>query len=468
MAVAGAMSGGLDALFEPRTVAVVGASRDGEKMGNLILRNLVESFHGEVQAVHPAAERIGTVPAHPSVAALPGRVDLLISLIPASELLALVRACPPGKVGVLLAISSGFGEASPHGAEMERELVAAASARGIRVVGPNTLGVMSPAVGLAASLAPPLLPRPGGFSCVTQSGGFGMAVHMYALEHGLGVSRFCDVGNTADVSIAEVLAQYVADPATTIIGAFLESWPAGLGDSVAAAASRKPVILTSLGRTVEGRAATLAHLGVAGGTGGQLVVPPAGSTPIRAWTGLEMLDIAKAMAWQPAPRGRRVGILTGSGGIGTELVDLCIEHGLDVPELSPGLQERLRPHLPPYASVRNPVDLTPIWPSYPKLYPPLMDELLSSGEIDILVVTVIDRATALPDLMVAVTDAVDRHRTETHPPIPVLAYWVAPPDHAHHRRLLEDQGVPCYSATLTVARVAAALAGAAVGVSPDA
>lgn len=461
------MIGDLDALFEPHTVAVVGAGRDGGKMGNLILRNLAESFHGELLAVHPAADRIDGIETHPSVAALPNRVDLLISLIPASELLDLVRACPPGKVGFLLAISSGFGEAPPQGPEMEAELVAAATKRGMRVIGPNTLGVMSPAVGLAASLAPPLLPRPGGFSCVTQSGGFGMAVYMYSLDHGLGVSRFCDVGNTADVSIAEVIGQYAADPSTAIIGAFLESWPTGLAESVTAAASRKPVILTSLGRTVEGRAATVAHLGVAGGRGDQPVVPSASSAPINAWTGLEMLDIAKAMAWQPAPRGRRVGILTGSGGIGTELVDLCIEHGLEVPELSPGLQERLRPHLPPYASVSNPVDLTPIWPSYPEVYPPLMDEMLSSGEIDILVVTVIDMATALPDLMAAVTNAVHRHRTQTDSAAPVLAYWVAPPDHAHHRRLLEDEGVPCYSATLTVARVAAALARGAVGESSD-
>lgn len=451
----------LDALFAPSSVAVIGASRSGDKKGNAILRNLVSTYRGDIHVIHPSADRIEGLVAHRSLGALPGPVELLVTLVPARELIELIRHAPAGIAKVLLSIPSGFGEVGTGGEAMEAELVAVSRAQGMRVVGPNTLGVVSPGLGLNASLAPPLPVGKGGLSVVTQSGGFGMALYMYALEHGLGVARFCDLGNTSDVSIAEVVSFYVQDPDTTVVGGFLESHPEGVATWLAEAAAEKPVLLTALGRTAEGRRTASSHLGPSPGR--SVVVPPQGSRVIRARTGLEMLDIAKAMCWQPLPTGPRVGVITGSGGIATELVDLCVEHGLEVPVLSPGLRGRLKPHLPSYASVSNPVDLTPIWPEYPDIYPPLMDALLDSDEIDLLVVTVIDMATALSDLMPAIVGSVRRHADTGMRPKPVLVLWVAPPQWASNRAALEGAGLPCYSSTLTVARVAAALAGRAGG-----
>jgi acetyltransferase len=446
--------GRLDALFTPRTVAVVGASRDERKKGNLLVRNLRDRFPGDVYPVHPSEEIIEGLEAFRSIEDVPTAVDLLIALIPATGLLELVRDCPPGRVKVLLAIPSGFGDAPPRGEALERELVSTARSKGMRVVGPNTLGVMNPGFGLNASLAPPLPASTGGFSCVTQSGGFGMAIYMYGVEHQFDIAKFCDLGNTSDLSIAEVLDFYGSDPDTAIIGAFLEANPDPVASSIAEAAARKPLILAPVGRTAAGRRATLAHLGLTPGT--NPVVPPPDGRPIVAQTGLEILEISKAMTWQPLPRGARVGILTGSGGIGAELVDLCVEQGLEVPELSEALRERLRPHLPSYASVRNPVDLTPAWPDFPEMYPPLMEALLESDEIDLLIVTVIDMATALPELMEAVVETVRRHAI-TDRPKPVFAYWVAPPGFRHHRQILQAAGIPCYSSALSLARVSAAV-----------
>ncbi len=445
----------LEPLFAPRTIAVVGASGDVRKKGNLVLRNLRQGYPGEVYPIHRSLRTVEGLKAYRSLDGIPSEIDLVIPLIPADDLMELVRNCPPNRVKVLLAIPSGFGEVQPDGEAKERELIATARSKGMRVVGPNTLGIMNCDLGLNASLAPNLPGGGGGFSCVTQSGGFGMSIYMYGEEHQFDIAKFCDLGNTSDVSIAEVLKYYADDPSTTVVGAFLESHPDRTAMAIAEAAEAKPLILTPVGRTAEGRRATLAHLGRT--PGAHRVTPPPESSPIVAHTGSEMLDIAKAMTWQPRPSGSRVGILTGSGGIGAELVDLCIEHGLDVPEFSGGLQEVLQPHVPTYTSVRNPVDLTPAWPDFPEMYPPLMEELLASDEIDLLIITVIDMATELPKLMEAIEQTVRRHTTETDHPKPTLVLWVAPPGRRHHRQMLQAAGIPCYSSTLSVVRVAAAL-----------
>jgi acyl-CoA synthetase (NDP forming) len=170
-----------------------------------------------------------------------------------------------------------------------------------------------------------------------------------------------------------------------------------------------------------------------------------------------MLDIAKGLSWQPLPRGRKVSILTGSGGIGAELADLCLEHGLEVPEFSPQLQAALRPYLPTYASVQNPVDLTPIWQEFPKLYGPLLRTFFASDEVDILLVTIIDVATTVKPLMHAVTEVVAQARIEATPAKPVYVYWASPHNMREHRQILQTARIPCYQSTLSTVRVAAAI-----------
>jgi acyl-CoA synthetase (NDP forming) len=311
-------------------------------------------------------------------------------------------------------------------------------------------------LGLNASLTPGLPSSESGLSCVTQSGGFGMAVHMYGIDHGLDIAKFCDLGNTADISVAEVLDFYREDAETTSIGVFLEAQPDDLDEVIDAAARAKPLILTPLGRTEPGRRASLAHIGRSSGRSRPYPQDAPGPA-ITARTGLEMLDIAKAVSWQPAPMGLRTAIITGSGGLGSELADLCVEHGLEVPELSPALQERLRTHLPSFASVVNPVDLTPAWNDYPEMYPPLMKALLDSDEIDILIITIIDIGATVEPLMHAVVETLADHRERADRAKPILVYWAAPLGYRHHRQVLQAAGLPCYSSTLSTARIAAAI-----------
>lgn len=448
----------LHALFTPRTIAIVGASNKEGKMGNLFVKNLLSTYSGEIFLVHPTAKEILGIKAYPDLSSIPAKIDLLIPLIPASELVKLVGQCVGGQVKVLLAIPSGFGEYPEGGKGLEEELISLARARQMRVVGPNIVGMMNCPLGLNASMIPELPPGGPGFSCITQSGGFGMAIYMYTNDHQFEMAKFCDLGNTSDIMLHEFLDYFLQDVDTHIVGIFLESFvdQENFFAHAKKLADEKPVILTRLGRTQAGRRASFAHLGLQSGDADvQEILKD--SRIIPAQTGLELLDIGKGLNWQPLPRGRKVGILTGTGGIGAEIADLCLEHGLEVPEFSPQLQAALRPHIPPYASVRNPVDLTPIWREYPKLYPPLLQALWASDEIDILLVSITDVATTIDTLMYVMIEEVARLTKETASVKPIYIYWASPYDMRKNRQILQKAHIPCYQSTLTAVRVAAAI-----------
>ena len=448
----------LKCLFTPRTIAVVGASNNDGKMGNRFVKHLLAGYSGEIFPVHPKAQDICGLQAYQDIAEIPAQIDLLIPLIPAKQVISLVNRCVKGQVKVLLAIPSGFGEVPGGGKHLEEKLLSLARERRMRVVGPNSLGMLNCPYGLNASMVPELPPGGPGFSCITQCGGFGMAIYMYTHDHQLEMAKFCDLGNTADVTVHELLDYFRHDDDTHIVGAYLESFVdrERFFAHANTLAVEKPVILTKLGRTDAGARASFAHLGISPGDA-DFHERVRDSRIIPAQTGLEMLDIAKGLSWQPLPRGRKVGILTAAGGIGAELTDLCVEHGLEVPEFSPQLQAALRPYLPTYASVQNPVDLTPIWQEFPKLYPPLLQTLFASDEVDILLVTIIDVATTLEPLMHAVTEVVAQAQIEVTPAKPIYVYWASPHSMREHRQILQRARIPCYQSTLSTVRIAAAI-----------
>lgn len=449
------MSTDLHRLFSPESIAVVGASNKPGKMGNLFVQRLAAGFRGRLYAVNPGEDEVAGIATHRTVEELPGPVDLLIALVPAKSLVALVEACPKGMVRFLAAIPSGFAEVSDEGLALQRMLAAAAASRGMRVLGPNIVGVMNGVLGLNASMMPELPPGGVGLSCVTQSGGFGMALSMYALDHELPVAKFCDLGNACDLAVHDVLDYLANDADTQVIGLFLESVQerGSFLRSLQAAAAKKPVVLTPTGVTEAGRRASMAHLGIAADA-----ITREDKLPrdvIMADTGLELLNCAKSLLWQPRASGRRVAILTGTGGVGAELADLAVKHGLAVPMLSPQLQERLRQrsNLPYYASVRNPVDCTPVWWDYAKIYPQILEELAQSAEIDLVVISVTDVAATLPDLASALATSAKQRR------LPSVVYWGARHRDYGNMRVIERAGGPCYPSTIEAVRAAAALAG---------
>jgi acyl-CoA synthetase (NDP forming) len=424
----------LTAVFEPRRIAVVGASDRPGTVGRLVWDNLA-GFPGEVVAVSRAAT-VGGRPVYADLADVPGAVDLVVVAVAAAAVPAVIRSAAARGVPAAVVLSAGFAETGPAGAELQREVVEAARAGGVRLVGPNCFGVQNCDLPLNASIAAGLPPGGGGISLVTQSGSYGMAAHTLGREESIRFAKIYAAGNAADVTPSEVLRYLADDPATSVVCLLLESIPDPREFLAAARASAKPVLATVTGRSTAGRRAAASHTASLAGDDALRDAVLAQGGVARTRTGLAMLDAARILAAQPFPAGPRIGVVTNSGGTGVELVDLLADEGLTVPELSPALRDSLAELLPPYASTANPVDMTPVWQRFPELYPAIVRRLALSGEVDAMVPVLLARAASVP-VAEALRDAV------VDLPVPVYPCWVAGRSAQGAADLLQDAGIPC-------------------------
>ncbi len=348
-------------LLRPRSVAVIGASRDPDAIGHRILKYLVRGeFAGPVYPVNPKAQVVASIPAYASVLDVPGPVDLAVVAVPTAAVLPVVQECGQKGVRAVVVVSAGFAETGPAGRALQDELVRTVRAHGMRLVGPNCLGVLSadPEVRLNASFSP-VFPAWGSVAMSSQSGALGLAVLEYAQEMGLGLASFVSVGNKADVSGNDLIQYWGEDPAIRVILLYLESFgnPRRFARLARAVGRAKPIVAVKAGRTPAGRRAAGSHTAAlaAGETAVEALFEQAGV--IRADTLEEMFDVASLLAEQALPAGPRVAIVTNAGGPGILAADALAAAGLQVPEPSPELEERLRGMLPPSASVKNPVDM---------------------------------------------------------------------------------------------------------------
>lgn len=450
------MAGELDAVFTPRRVALVGASQERGKVGRLLWDNLA-SFPGEVVPVRAAGGTINGIPAYARLRDVPGEVDLVVVAVPAAVVPEVIEDAGAKGIPAAVVLSGGFAETGEAGRRLEAAVLTAAQAGGVRVIGPNGLGVQNCDVPLNASMAAGLPPGGGGISLVTQSGAYGMAIHTLGVEERARFAKLCSVGNQIDVTSAELLDHLAADPATAVVCFFLESLPDGRAFYEAArrATAHVPVVVARTGRSAAGARAARSHTaaladGDAAIERGALV--QAGVIQVRS--GLEMTDVARALATQPAPRGRRVGIVTNSGGTGVELTDLLAAEGLDVPALSDLLQAELAELLPAHGSPTNPVDVTPVWGRFSTLYPQVVDRLARSGEVDVVIPILLQRAAADAAVAAGLRDTVQALRAEHHP-VPVYVCWVAPREARPNADLLQDAGIPCFDWPERTARAVA-------------
>lgn len=439
-------------LFSPQSIAVAGASNTPGKLGYDFIRRLAGAFSGTLLAVNPREKEVAGVPSYASLAEISDPVDLLITLMPGDRLLPFIEACAPGRARFLAAIPSGFAEASQLGRHQQEQLAALARARGMRVLGPNIVGVFNGVLGLNASMMPSLPPGGRGLSCLTQSGGFGMALSIYALDRNIPIAKFCDLGNMADVQVHEIIDYLADDRDTRVIGLFLESVQdhESAVAALKAAVAKKPVILTPVGIRAAGRRASVAHLGLANDAARFAAAAPEGV--IRTDTALDLMNAANALLRQPRVSARRVAIITGTGGIGAEVADLCGGSGLTVTSFSEELQSRLLAFLPAYAGVGNPVDLTPIWWQYPEVYPKALDAIGQSGEVDLVIVCITDVPTQYPDLADALAGWVG-----TAPAQCRVVFWGARDKDCGGMARLEGAGFPCYRSTREAVAAAVAL-----------
>jgi acetate---CoA ligase (ADP-forming) len=347
--------------LRPGSIALAGASDRPGSIGDLLLANLLASgFAGPVYPVNPRHRVIHGMACYPELAACPTRPDLAVVAVPAPLVAEVVDQAGALGVRAVCVISAGFAETGGEGRALQDELRRRARAAGVRLIGPNCMGLLNggPDPRFNATFSP-VFPPPGRLAFVTQSGGLGLAALTLLAGPSLGVSGFVSVGNTADLAPNELLLYWDEDPGTDVVLAYLESVPdprrfARIARRVC---RHKPIVAVKAGRTGAGRRAASSHTAAlaAGEVAVEALFHQAGV--IRAGTLEEMFDVAAVLSAQPVPAGRRVAVLTNGGGPGILVADACEAAGLLVPELSGGTQAALRAGLPPQAAVRNPVDV---------------------------------------------------------------------------------------------------------------
>jgi acetyl coenzyme A synthetase (ADP forming)-like protein len=380
--------------FQPGAVAVVGASRNPASIGGRILNALVTNgFQGSIYPINPNATSIGSLSAYPTVRDVPQPVDLAVIAVPRDLVLRTIDDCAARGVRAVVVITAGFAETGAEGNILQQKLVEKVRGYGMRMVGPNCLGLMNadPEIRLNASFSP-LFPAPGRTSFLSQSGALGLAVLALARDRRLGLRNFISVGNKADVSGNDLLQYWEEDKQTEVILLYLESFgnPRRFARLAKRVSRRKPIVAVKAGRTGAGHRAAGSHTAALAASDVAVGSLFHQTGVIRAETLEELFDLATALGTQPLPRGRRVGILTNAGGLGILCADSCEANGLTVAELREETKGRLKQFLPLTASVMNPIDM--IASASAEQFRQAIEIVLLSGEIDALIVLYIDVA----------------------------------------------------------------------------
>lgn len=349
----------LDAIFKPRSVAVIGATDREETVDRTVLSNLLHSgFHGNVYAVNPSHTTLLGAPCYPNVAALPEKLDLAVVVTPARTVPGVIGECVDAGVGAAVVISAGFKERGPEGAELERQIQEQLGRGNLRLVGPNCLGVMNPFIGLNATFARDMA-RPGNVAFFSQSGALLAAILDWSLRELVGFSAIVSTGSMLDVSWGDLLDYFGDDPHTQSILLYMES----IGDArsfVSAArevALTKPIILIKAGRTEEASHAASSHTGALTGSDAVLDAAFRRCGVLRVNTVADLFYMAEVLSKQPRPRGPRLAILTNAGGPGVLATDSLITNGGELAPLAPETLAALDQLLPPHWSHGNPIDL---------------------------------------------------------------------------------------------------------------
>ena len=406
----------MKAIFAPASIAVIGASRRPGQLGGAIVRNLRSSgFRGALYVVNPHATDVEAVRAFPSLRNIEGPVDLAIIAVPAEAVEGALDDCIAKGVSAVVVITAGFGETGEEGRAREKALLEKIRGAGIRMVGPNCMGVINtdPWVQMHATFAP-AYPPAGNVAMSSQSGALGLAVLDYARALNIGFSTFISVGNKADVSGNDLIQYWAEDPNTDVILLYLESFgnPRKFGEIARRVGKTKPIVAVKAGRSAAGAKAASSHTGALATSDAIVDDLFRQAGIIRTGTLEEMFDVAALLANQPLPPGRRVAILTNAGGPGILAADACEANGLELAHLSDESTTALRALLPAAASVGNPIDM--IASASADQYRSCLEVLLTDPSIDAVVVIYIP---VLPDGMseisAVIRDAATHAREKT-------------------------------------------------------
>lgn len=449
------MSATLDMFFRPASIAVIGASRRPGTLGYQILDNLIRhGYQGVVYPVNPHAPFVHSIPAYPSVTAIPGPVDLAVVVVPKEVVLEVAEQCGQKGVRGVVVISAGFREVGGEGVAREEALVEIVRRYGMRLVGPNCMGLLNtdPGVSMNATFAP-TMPPPGSTSFLSQSGALGVTILDYAHEYGIGIRQFISVGNKPDVSGNDLLEYWEDDPHTRVILMYLESFgnPKHFIPLARRISRKKPIAVVKSGRTPAGARAASSHTGALAGADLAIDALLAQCGVLRAGSIQELFDLAMAFEHLPLPKGNRVAILTNAGGPGIIMADACESHGLEVVELSPHIQARLRRVFPAEASVRNPVDM--IASATGERYQVALSIVLQDPKVDaVLAAFVPPLGIRQTDIAASIVAAAGTCREK-----PVLAVLMGREGLPEGRAELKEAGIPAYIFPESAARALAAM-----------
>src|SRR5689334_4539778 len=349
----------LEAIFAPQSVAIVGASPDPSKLGHRVLRNVVDNgYSGRIFPIHPTAPSILGLPAFASVQAVPDQIDLAVVVVPPQAVLGVVEQCGEKGVHGLVVITAGFKEVGGAGRELERKLVELVRRYGMRMIGPNCLGIIDTTTRLNASFAA-LMPNAGQIAFMSQSGALCTAILDWSKNEGIGFSRFVSLGNKGDVDEVALLQAWGGDPQNRVILAYLE----GISDGPAFIQTARtvtkttPVIAIKSGTTQAGTRAISSHTGSLAGSEQAYAAAFGQCGILRANTMEELFDYALGFAYQPLIKGNRLAIVTNAGGPGIIATDAAERNGLALARFAPETIAQLQRDLPPAASVFNPIDV---------------------------------------------------------------------------------------------------------------
>ena len=419
-------SSDLSAIFTPKSVAVIGASSSPEKLGFQILKNVRDAgFKGPIYPVNPKATTILDLRCYPSIGAVEGLPELAVIIVPAHAVPATLAECGAKGARGAIVISGGFAESGPEGEALQRQALEVARTHKMRMIGPNCQGVNNPYHGLCASW--PLLTMRGAIAVVSQSGTVAAALMDWAAQEGIGVSGLVSMGNRADVDEADLVEHFDGDPQTRAIALYIEGVKNGPRFLAAARRARKPIVVLKPGRTEKGRQAAESHTKSLAGRDEVYQGAFRQFGICRAETLHELYDFSKALAYLQRPPGRRVLIVTSSGGCGVLAADVAAGEGLDVAPLPEAIASQLRASLPRHFVVNNPLDLT--GDATAQMYKEVI--AAAKGMFDTV-------AVIFGDPIVGASEVIDRNRPE------LVIFLGGAEVEREEGRLLHAKGVPVF------------------------
>ncbi|MEM2794763.1 MAG: CoA-binding protein, partial [Thermofilaceae archaeon] len=430
----------IEKLLRPKTVAVVGASRDPKKVGYQVVRNLIEGGfpRDRIFPVNPNANEVLGLRCYSSILEIPVYVDLAVIVVPALLVPQVLEEC--GKKGVksVAIITSGFKEVGQ--VDAERKLIEIARKYNFRILGPNIVGVCDTVGNMNASFCQGL-PLKGEIAFISQSGALGIALVGWTVLKGVGLSDLVSLGNKADLNEVDFIEYFGNDPHTKVITAYLEGIESGRNFMEVASkiSLKKPILVLKVGRSERALGAIKSHTGSLAGSDAVVDSALTQCGVIRAPTFIELFDWAVALAKASQPRGENVVILTNGGGAGVMATDAAEVYGVKLMDIPRDLAERLRNYMPPFGSVYNPVDLTGM--ALKEQYKGALVELLKDNRVDAVVVLYCHTAVTNPR---EIADAIIEARVETGTQKPIMVSLIGGEECVKEMQRLTGEGVPAY------------------------